>query len=125
MTGMKRPPAPPAAPDLGTARDALQHAGALFRGGHFLDAAAIYRDVIRRRPRLPDVHNNLGRSEEHTSELQSLMRISYAVFRLKKKKIVGFNDIMTNGTSKVRTTDHRCKAHDTTLIEHNHNNRRI
>src|SRR3546814_4682969 len=27
-----------------------------------------------------------GRSEEHTSELQSLMRISYAVFSLKKKK---------------------------------------
>src|SRR3546814_2671817 len=30
-------------------------------------------------------HRN-GRSEEHTSELQSLMRISYAVFCLKKKK---------------------------------------
>src|SRR3546814_4984151 len=30
----------------------------------------------------PDTH----RSEEHTSELQSLMRISYAVFCLKKKK---------------------------------------
>src|SRR3546814_10293815 len=29
----------------------------------------------------------IGRSEEHTSELQSLMRISYAVFCLKKKKI--------------------------------------
>src|SRR3546814_7731102 len=29
----------------------------------------------------------LKRSEEHTSELQSLMRISYAVFCLKKKKI--------------------------------------
>src|SRR3546814_2503988 len=28
----------------------------------------------------------LARSEEHTSELQSLMRISYAVFCLKKKK---------------------------------------
>src|SRR3546814_5569125 len=28
---------------------------------------------------------SLGRSEEHTSELQSLMRISYAVFCLKKK----------------------------------------
>src|SRR3546814_8868275 len=28
---------------------------------------------------------NYGRSEEHTSELQSLMRISYAVFCLKKK----------------------------------------
>src|SRR3546814_8461118 len=30
--------------------------------------------------------SQLGRSEEHTSELQSLMRISYAVFCLKKKK---------------------------------------
>src|SRR3546814_1142422 len=29
-----------------------------------------------------------GRSEEHTSELQSLMRISYAVFCLKKKKTI-------------------------------------
>src|SRR3546814_5378599 len=29
----------------------------------------------------------LGRSEEHTSELQSLMRISYAVFCLKKHKL--------------------------------------
>src|SRR3546814_2289161 len=31
-------------------------------------------------------HLGAGRSEEHTSELQSLMRISYAVFCLKKKK---------------------------------------
>src|SRR3546814_17059261 len=30
---------------------------------------------------------DLSRSEEHTSELQSLMRISYAVFCLKKKKL--------------------------------------
>src|SRR3546814_9745199 len=30
--------------------------------------------------------SDLARSEEHTSELQSLMRISYAVFCLKKKK---------------------------------------
>src|SRR3546814_8205237 len=30
--------------------------------------------------------NTLNRSEEHTSELQSLMRISYAVFCLQKKK---------------------------------------
>src|SRR3546814_4322892 len=29
-----------------------------------------------------------ARSEEHTSELQSLMRISYAVFCLKKKKLI-------------------------------------
>src|SRR3546814_7443979 len=32
-----------------------------------------------------------ARSEEHTSELQSLMRISYAVFCLKKKKIAKSN----------------------------------
>src|SRR3546814_6496835 len=34
---------------------------------------------------------DLDRSEEHTSELQSLMRISYAVFCLKKKKITQKN----------------------------------
>src|SRR3546814_8087267 len=33
------------------------------------------------------VHGIGGRSEEHTSELQSLMRISHAVFCLKKKKL--------------------------------------
>src|SRR3546814_5989876 len=32
-------------------------------------------------------HRDCIRSEEHTSELQSLMRISYAVFCLKKKKL--------------------------------------
>src|SRR3546814_10604430 len=35
---------------------------------------------------IPNFPNIPGRSEEHTSELQSLMRISYAVFCLKKKK---------------------------------------
>src|SRR3546814_10194665 len=37
-----------------------------------------------------------GRSEEHTSELQSLMRISYAVFCLKKKKNHNKTNIVTN-----------------------------
>src|SRR3546814_11452964 len=45
----------------------------------------------RYRPHLHERHydkidRQLLRSEEHTSELQSLMRISYAVFCLKKKK---------------------------------------
>src|SRR3546814_10316344 len=47
------------------------------RGEHGASAAqhaALFRDECHRR------------SEEHTSELQSLMRISYAVFCLKKKK---------------------------------------
>src|SRR3546814_1765717 len=34
----------------------------------------------------PELQPSVIRSEEHTSELQSLMRISYAVFCLKKKK---------------------------------------
>src|SRR3546814_9557045 len=34
---------------------------------------------------VPDLNDEQLRSEEHTSELQSLMRISYAVFCLKKK----------------------------------------
>src|SRR3546814_3878479 len=41
---------------------------------------------IRRRQILDPKDEGLVRSEEHTSELQSLMRISYAVFCLKKKK---------------------------------------
>src|SRR3546814_4983602 len=36
-------------------------------------------------PDLVDVHHPSVRSEEHTSDLQSLMRISYAVFCLKKQ----------------------------------------
>src|SRR3546814_3113808 len=44
------------------------------------EAIVRHRTVIERRGDLP------ARSEEHTSELQSLMRISYAVFCLKKKK---------------------------------------
>src|SRR3546814_2384577 len=43
------------------------------------------------------------RSEEHTSELQSLMRISYAVFCLKKKK-------KTHEVSQVEHTNHTKKS---------------
>src|SRR3546814_6288840 len=53
---------------------ALQEAGFDVVG---FDAAAAVLDALATRP---------PRSEEHTSELQSLMRISYAVFCLKKKK---------------------------------------
>src|SRR3546814_8205725 len=38
------------------------------------------------RAAVPVQKQHFNRSEEHTSELQSLMRISYAVFCLKKKK---------------------------------------
>src|SRR3546814_2113305 len=45
---------------------------------------------------LRPVEFNACRSEEHTSELQSLMRISYAVFCLKKKKETQINETTRN-----------------------------
>src|SRR3546814_988227 len=39
------------------------------------------------------IDDEVARSEEHTSELQSLMRISYAVFCLKKQKTKNNNNI--------------------------------
>src|SRR3546814_1659505 len=44
-----------------------------------------------------------GRSEEHTSELQSLMRISYAVFCLKKKQIDRTRTLQKTSTSRTTT----------------------
>src|SRR3546814_6074592 len=49
-----------------------------------LDASRI--DPIDLTPEMRDLLALAARSEEHTSELQSLMRISYAVFCLQKKK---------------------------------------
>src|SRR3546814_2021091 len=54
----------------------LEH-GAVDIGGTMLGHFLIARPQI--------LEENVVRSEEHTSELQSLMRISYAVFCLKKK----------------------------------------
>src|SRR3546814_2867037 len=53
------------------------------RGGQLHDP--LVRHGARRAHGMPDALAP-HRSEEHTSELQSLMRISYAVFCLKKKK---------------------------------------
>src|SRR3546814_970230 len=63
-----------------------------------------------------DVADALGdvqaRSEEHTSELQSLMRISYAVFCLKKKKNTIHNSEKTITTN---TISHQQKHIESTL----------
>src|SRR3546814_5973913 len=59
----------------------LMHGGAPWTKGR-------NSDILRCRscgPLLDPVNDRFPRSEEHTSELQSLMRISYAVFCLKKK----------------------------------------
>src|SRR3546814_4445869 len=84
----RRPDRPLRAPSSGEPRAAL-HArlsrNTARRGGY--RAGAVTRDA-RFIAYLPAFAAGLaGRSEEHTSELQSLMRISYAVFCLKKKKL--------------------------------------
>src|SRR3546814_13550026 len=56
----------------------------LLSAGEPIDAL---RGAILLRAAVPELQDRARtRSEEHTSELQSLMRISYAVFCLKKKK---------------------------------------
>src|SRR3546814_6431479 len=54
--------------------------------------------ILHRGPR----HHGGGRSEEHTSELQSLMRISYAVVCLKKKNNRPVTHIISNRTTVKR-----------------------
>src|SRR3546814_10868013 len=56
---------------------AVQHSAHLGGKGHIRPFPGCFRKRL---------HKVVRRSEEHTSELQSLMRISYAVFCLKKKK---------------------------------------
>src|SRR3546814_10739236 len=56
------------------------------------------------------VFNHEIRSEEHTSELQSLMRISYAVFCLKKKNTHKTTHLQRNNTAVSTTIQHH-KSH--------------
>src|SRR3546814_3244261 len=64
-------------------RQRLEVGGA---AAHDPGVAGVRSDHGERRGRVDGQHR--ARSEEHTSELQSLMRISYAVFCLKKKIIL-------------------------------------
>src|SRR3546814_1877041 len=101
-------------PPRSTRTDTLFPYTTLFRSlrarpGHRKRAGAMARRRARRQPARvvdrghppADVLAAPGRSEEHTSELQSLMRISYAVFCLKKKKQV------TNTDNKIQ--DQKCR----------------
>src|SRR3546814_5277435 len=54
-----------------------------YHGTYFIVEREVGGALVRYLERFDDPQD---RSEEHTSELQSLMRISYAVFCLKKKK---------------------------------------
>src|SRR3546814_1572185 len=94
-------PRPPATPPPGLGR--LDLLRAALRASAATSDAALAVQFFRARPAgagfltadeaqaaVADYDDNRpGRSEEHTSELQSLMRISYAVFCLKKKTQTG------------------------------------
>src|SRR3546814_8044823 len=75
-------------PPRSTRTDTLFPYTTLFRSGWYSPISASRRQKSHRlnHSRKIDRASRPRRSEEHTSELQSLMRISYAVFCLKKKK---------------------------------------
>src|SRR3546814_3799161 len=63
------------------------------------------------------VRGDRSRSEEHTSELQSLMRISYAVFCLKKKK----PDTHASINYNINTDTHHTEQPSTPTVNHHCN----
>src|SRR3546814_1305779 len=93
-------------PPRSTRTDTLFPYTTLFRSGnivvHLAASEALKRfrviDLTQVRAGPTACRQLADRSEEHTSELQSLMRISYAVFCLKKKK-------------KINIQYHRAKSH--------------
>src|SRR3546814_1998586 len=88
------PPPGPGPPQIGEHPHRLEHLGVAQAAlDEAVDADRMAVRLLQRPAR-----RQLVRSEEHTSELQSLMRISYAVFCLNKKKTI---TIMTNNTKHV------------------------
>src|SRR3546814_7510314 len=118
-------------PPRSTRTDTLFPYTTLFRsfGGGALKPAsgpALSHERYRQFPRHPERFSRFpvddrpcrpggGRSEEHTSELQSLMRISYAVFCLKKKKHTKTrrSGKITNEHTNNKPNYTHCKSKDT------------
>src|SRR3546814_1243528 len=74
-------------PPRSTRTDTLLPYTTLFRSRDGADGDGKREEARQHERRRPQSDPGIeGRSEEHTSELQSLMRISYAVFCLKKKR---------------------------------------
>src|SRR3546814_5884449 len=67
-----------------------------------------------------DGHGGRGplRSEEHTSELQSLMRISYAVFCLKKQNNLNNEYVLTTHTQPITNTNSNRLNNHTDKLSH-------
>src|SRR3546814_1177588 len=77
------------------------------------DRQAAVQEIAEGQARSIDIPA-VARSEEHTSELQSLMRISYAVFCLKKKKKCN--------TQYYRSSNYIDKTHGNVHLQYNTTN---
>src|SRR3546814_9670310 len=96
-------------PPRSTRTDTLFPYTTLFRSGGGPPASGAAERRGNRRsahPRPPPAAAR--RSEEHTSELQSLMRISYAVFCLKKKKAGRQGELNNRGRNDLSMMNEGC-----------------
>src|SRR3546814_1270628 len=113
ITGVQHPIHVVASDDVTEQHEADEQAYAAERGHDERHPRAVARALVvmpiadqqerkeaRHLPEKGDLDEEMTRSEEHTSELQSLMRISYAVFCLKTKKTKHMN-IIHNHTTQI------------------------
>src|SRR3546814_7671302 len=112
-------------PPRSTRTDTLFPYTTLFRSLAGIHPCARLRLLQRLAPSLVVDHLGLvdlearARSEEHTSELQSLMRISYAVFCLKKKKTsVTQEEPPTQQNVQPNQTNHHRTEQKDPLVKH-------
>lgn len=105
---------PPAVP-AGEAQviGALQRAGALFRQRRYLEAADAYREVIRLRPKLADVHNNLGVALKSAGHVQDAIPCFRRAVRLKPDYLAAHANLasaLESGGDWRAALDHRIDA---------------
>src|SRR3546814_4640900 len=89
-------------PPRSTRTDTLFPYTTLFRSSSLFASITNITSGMPPMSRMPP--SDISRSEEHTSELQSLMRISYAVFCLKKKKQNKQNKYQQNNKEQTQHT---------------------
>src|SRR3546814_8609887 len=114
-------------PPRSTRTDTLFPYTTLFRSGGMTNENPYHGDLAAHAGRTPDGrmfrrregggrraerHHGQKRSEEHTSELQSLMRISYAVFCLKKKTTIPYH-LSTQQSTHTASKDNKTSQHQT------------
>src|SRR3546814_9439477 len=113
-------------PPRSTRTDTLFPYTTLFRsynliGGRNDNVFGVEEQLDHKAFRVDDHPLLAGRSEEHTSELQSLMRISYAVFCLKKKNTKKKHHIRNRTRTRTQSkeiTNTECNTSRTHTITH-------